>query len=95
MKKILIVLLAVQTLITGCSTDDLGTNPSGVYTEDTFWTSEKTASAALAACYRSLMGASLFGVDAPLLEDTALYTVMSGAAKVSFLASANINNTSA
>lgn len=71
MKKILIVLLAVQTLITGCSTDDLGTNPSGVYTEDIFWTSEKTASAALAGCYRSLMGASLFGVDAPLLEDTA------------------------
>ncbi|NGM65138.1 RagB/SusD family nutrient uptake outer membrane protein [Sphingobacterium sp. SGR-19] len=72
MKKLLLIIWSLQLIVVGCSTDDLHTDPTGFYTDENFWTSEKGATAALSGCYATLRSAGLFGGDAvPLLEDTA------------------------
>jgi hypothetical protein len=69
MKKIF-AMLSLIVLMNSCK-DALETQPNDRYTEDTFWTSEKTAMAGLTACYQVLTSNGLFGYATPLWEDTA------------------------
>ncbi|WP_316811907.1 RagB/SusD family nutrient uptake outer membrane protein [Pedobacter heparinus] len=69
MKQISIILL-LAIVFTSCK-DALDTQPNDRYTEETFWTSEKTALAGLTGCYQVLTSNSLYGYATPLWEETA------------------------
>lgn len=69
MKKIFAI-LSLIILMSSCK-EALETQPNDRYTEETFWTSEKTAMAGLTACYQVLTANGLFGYATPLWEDTA------------------------
>lgn len=69
MKKISIMLLLLVTLVS-CK-NALETEPNDRYTEETFWTSEKTAQAGLTGCYQVLTSNGLYGYATPLWEETA------------------------
>jgi starch-binding outer membrane protein, SusD/RagB family len=72
MKKTIYTFLLGALLITGCSDDSLDTTPNDRYTEESFWTSEKNASAGLTGCYAVLRDKGIYGGEAtPLLEETA------------------------
>lgn len=69
MKKISIILL-LAIMFASCK-DALETQPNDRYTEETFWTSEKTAMAGLTGCYQVLTSNGLYGYATPLWEETA------------------------
>jgi hypothetical protein len=72
MKNKIILFAIYATILAGCSADLLEKQPNDRYTEDTYWTSEKTAMAALSGCYNILRADGTFGGDAtPLWEETA------------------------
>ena len=59
-------------LMVGCSDESLNTRPNDRYTEESFWTSEKNATAGLTGCYAVLRNDGIYGGEAtPLLEETA------------------------
>lgn len=70
MKKIFICCV-ISILITGCAKKALDTQPTDRYTEETYWTTEKDATAALTGCYQLLAANGLFGYATPLWEDAA------------------------
>lgn len=70
MKKILTAFVCCL-ILAGCSKEALDTNPNDKYTEETYWTSEKTAAAALMGCYNMLRANGIFGYATPLWEETA------------------------
>jgi len=71
MKKIFSILLS-SALLLSCSEDILETQPYDRYTEETYWTSEKNAVAALNGCYAVLKEDGIYGGTAtPLWEETA------------------------
>ncbi|ACU04344.1 RagB/SusD family nutrient uptake outer membrane protein [Pedobacter heparinus] len=70
MKNISILFL-LSLLLVSCYKDALETQPNDRYTEDTYWTSEKTAMAGLTGCYQVLTSNSLYGYATPLWEETA------------------------
>lgn len=70
MKKLLLLLIPAAFL-SGCS-DVLDTYPNDRYTQETYWTTEANAVAALSGCYAMLRADGTFGGDAtPLWEETA------------------------
>jgi SusD family. len=72
MKKIFSSIIIMSGLaIAGCSKDQLNINPNGIYTVDTYWTSEKNVMAALSGCYQVLTLNGMFGYATPLWEETA------------------------
>jgi hypothetical protein len=70
MKKIFFVIIS-GFVLAGCSKNELNTYPNNVYTEATFWTSEKNAMAALSGCYQALTFNGIYGYATPLWEETA------------------------
>src|SRR5687768_3419016 len=72
MKNIFLTFLTGMLLLAGCTDDSLDTQPNDRYGEETFWTSERNALAALAGCYAVLRHEGIYGGEAtPLLEETA------------------------
>lgn len=70
MKKILFVIIT-GFVLTGCSKKELETYPNNSYTEETYWTSEKNAMAALSGCYHVMTFNGIYGYATPLWEETA------------------------
>jgi hypothetical protein len=71
MKNIFLTFLTGMLLLSGCTDDSLDTQPNDRYGEETFWTSERNALAALAGCYAVLRHEGVYGGEAtPLLEET-------------------------
>lgn len=69
--KNLFILFVTAVLLAGCTKATFDTQPKDRYTEDTYWTSDKNANAALTGCYQTLTLNGLFGYALPLWEDTA------------------------
>jgi len=71
MEKKLLVFLSILA-ICGCSKNELDTQPLDRYTEETYWTTEKNATAGLTGCYAALRNAGVYGGNATVLwEDAA------------------------
>lgn len=71
MKKILSYIL-ISGLLAGCSEDKLEFFPNDRYTQETFWTTEQNAMAALSGCYNVLKRGGIHGGEAtPLWEENA------------------------
>lgn len=70
MKKIW-MFFAIGVLAAGCAKKALDTQPTDRYTQETYWTTEKNATAALTGCYQSLTATGLFGYATPLWEEVA------------------------
>ncbi|MCS3796500.1 RagB/SusD family nutrient uptake outer membrane protein [Niastella sp. OAS944] len=70
MKKIFFIIIT-GIVFTACSKEELNTNPNDSYTDATYWTSEKNATAALSGCYQALTFNGIYGYATPLWEETA------------------------
>ena len=64
--------MLLSCLIISCSEDQLEFTPNDRYTQETFWTTEQNAMAALSGCYSILKRAGVHGGEAtPLWEENA------------------------
>ncbi|WP_207514613.1 RagB/SusD family nutrient uptake outer membrane protein [Longitalea luteola] len=70
MKKLLFVIIT-GAVLNGCTKKEFDSKPNDRYTQDTYWTSEKNAMAALSGCYQALTFNGIFGYATPLWEETA------------------------